>query len=93
MEDWQYFLYLTGMIGCGICCPVYCLRALKKGRLDSAVIAAFSTTMGIGMAQPFGDTLELSWVQLPAQVYFGAILLTTLLYGLGRLLQAENQAD
>jgi hypothetical protein len=43
------------------------------------------------LSLPWGNTQEMVWLPLVAQVYFGTILISTLLYGLGKLLEAKEK--
>ena len=91
MEDWQYFLCLIGMIVCAIGSPIYCVRTLKKAKVSWAIIASLCIILGATLSLPWGNTRELLWLSLGAQVYFGTVLLSTLLYGLGKLPKAKEK--
>ena len=91
MEDWQYFLCLIGVIVCAISGPIYCIRTLMRAKASWAIIASLSIVLGVMLSLPWGNTPEMPWLPFVAQVYFGTVLLSTLLYGLGKLLKAKEK--
>jgi len=93
MEDRQYLICLIGLVGCSICSPVYCVRTLKGASPVSAIMAALSVTLGLAVALLFRNTKELAWLFVAAQVYFVTILLSTILYGVGKLLKAREKPE
>ena len=82
METFVSYLVFGLVVLCGVACPAFCLQTLRKASTGDAGLAALTMVLGFALSLRTGSVLPLI-----VGVYFVAVMLCSVLFGVGCLLE------